>query len=235
MPVQDKVKKIIAETLTKHKLTEKNDKILIAFSGGKDSYVMLDVLLSLLKNSPVKYDLFPVIIDSGFNADYSKAEHYLKKRKITYLIKKTKIADIVKSKLKKQKNTGNYCFMCSRLRRGVLYKIAKENNCNKLALGHNLDDSIETFLLNMFFVSKLEAMKAKYKSKDNLIVIRPMINVPENLIIEYAKEKKFSIVKQKCLLEKKDSKREMIKNIIKRLSEKNKNFYSSMSNVMNNI
>jgi tRNA 2-thiocytidine biosynthesis protein TtcA len=235
MAFEKRILKIVGTTIVKYDLIEPNDKILIAFSGGKDSYTMLEILSLLLKNSPVKYELFPVIIDSGFNANYSKAEKYLKNQKISYLIEKTKIAEVVKSQIKNKNSTGNYCFLCSRLRRGILCKIAKENSCTKIALGHNLDDSIETFLMSMSYISGIETMLPKYKAKDSSIIIRPLINVPENTIRQYSKEKRFPIVKQKCLLKKKDSKRLAIKKLVAGLSKDNKTFYSSMANAQEKI
>ncbi|MEM2139114.1 MAG: ATP-binding protein [Candidatus Woesearchaeota archaeon] len=224
------LKKTFAETIIKHKLIENNDKILIGFSGGKDSFVLYDLLFQLNKKAPIKFDILPVIINS-YNTNYKKIENFFKKNNQNYIIKNSDFDSILKKTLGKQKNTGNYCFLCSRLRRGLLYKIAQENNCNKIALGHNLDDAIETFLLNMFFVSKFEGMKIKYKSKKDIYVIRPLIFLSENEILNYAIEKKFPILKTKCPLKKKDSKRELIKNIIKKMNN-NINFYGSMRKVI---
>ncbi|MEM4397700.1 MAG: ATP-binding protein [Candidatus Woesearchaeota archaeon] len=223
-------KKIFAEAIIKHKLIENNDKILIAFSGGKDSFVLYDLLFQLKNKAPIKFEILPVIINS-YNSNYKKIENFFKELNQEYIIKKADFNTILKNTLGEQKNTGNYCFLCSRLRRGLLYKIAKENKCNKIALGHNLDDAIETFLLNLFFNSKFQGMKIKYKSKKDIYVIRPLIFLPENEILKYAKEKKFPILKTKCPLKKKDSKRELIKNIINKLN-KNSNFYGSMRKIL---
>ncbi|MFH0875545.1 MAG: ATP-binding protein [archaeon] len=233
MPVENKIAKISGTTIAKNNMISDKDKILVAFSGGKDSYCLLDILLRFQKKAPIVFELFAVIIDSKFGQDYSKAELYFKKNKINYLIKKTNISSVIKNRIKIKNNTGDYCFLCSRLRRGILYKVAKEKNCTKIALGHNLDDAGETLLMNLFYNSSRKIMPPMYTAEDKKnIIIRPLIEVPEKLIIEYAKEKKFKIVKQKCPLKKSDSKRDETKKIILNLSEKNNFVYSSLKNAM---
>jgi tRNA 2-thiocytidine biosynthesis protein TtcA len=210
-----------------------NDKVMIAVSGGKDSLVMLDMLSKLQSKAPVKFDILVVAIDSGFGANYSKLESYFKSKKVNYIIHKSRIFDVLKKQMKEQKKTGNYCFMCSRLRRGLLYKLAQEHKCTKIALGHNLDDAIQTLLLNMSYNSRLESMKPIYTSDDGKnVIIRPLIEIPESLILNYSKEEKMPILKQKCPLKKEDSKRQMMKETISKISDGNKFFYSSMQNIL---
>jgi tRNA 2-thiocytidine biosynthesis protein TtcA len=224
------IARLAGTAISKHEMIAEEDKILVAFSGGKDSYTLLDILLRFQKRSPVNFEVLAVLIDPGFGMDYRKAEKYLK-GKVDYLIFRSRIADVVKEKMPAEK-TGNHCFLCSRLRRGLLSKIAKENGCTRIALGHNLDDAIETFLLNMFYVSKKDVMLAKYTADDGNIIIRPLISVREEDIIAYAKEKRFPLVKQDCLFRKKESKRHMMKKMIRKHSKENKFFYESMANVM---
>jgi len=196
---------------------------------------MLDIVGKLKKRAPVKFELFSVMIDPGYDLDFSKIRNYFSSKKIPLAIEKTKILEVVKKQMGRQKNTGSYCFMCSRLRRGILYKIAKEKRCNKIALGHNLDDAIETFLMNIFYVSKLEKMEQKYLSEKGITVIRPLLDVPESMISEYAKQNNFPLLTQKCLLMKKDSKREKMRKLIAGLSKDNKMFYGSMRNALGEI
>ena len=186
MQTESKLRELVGNSVTKHNMIENNDRILVAFSGGKDSFTMLDILAKLKNKAPVKFELFPVMTDPGYKSDLSKIKKYLAAKGHTLKVRKTKILDVVKKQMGTQKNTGNYCFMCSRLRRGILYRIAKETKCNKIALGHNLDDAIETFLMNIFYVSKLEKMEPNYVSEKSIAVIRPLIDVPESLIVEYA-------------------------------------------------
>ena len=232
MTTEQKLARLIGDTIVKHRMIEQNDRILVAFSGGKDSYTLLDILLRLQKHSPVKFGLLVAIVDSGFGADYAKAEKYLKSSGIGHIIQKTNIEGIVRKKIPR-KDTGKYCSLCSMLRRGILYTLAKKHKCNKIALGHNLNDSIETFLLNIFYTSRTDIMRPSYLAEDKqTTIIRPLINVPEELIRLYSQEKAFLIINQKCLFRKEDSKRAQIKELIKELSKDNPYLYSSLTNVI---
>jgi len=126
----------------------------------------------------------------------------------------------------------NPCFMCGRMRRGILYRIMKEKNINKLALGHHKDDIIETFLLNTFYQGNLGVMKPKYMSKEHGVeVIRPMSYIEEKTIIRYARKIKLPILKSECEYEtSKDSKRLEVKEMIEELSKKSENIRSVIFN-----
>ncbi len=235
MPAESKISRLAAETIISHKMIKKNEKILVAFSGGKDSYAMLSILFRLQKKSPVKFRLLPVIIDPGFGADYAKAAEYIRKIGLDCIIRKENIASIVKGKFTSE-DTGKYCFLCSRLRRGLLYSIAREQGCSKIDLGHNLDDAIETFFLNILYSSRTDTMRPIYLAEDGkTTIIRPLINVPEKLIVQYAKEKRFPLVKQDCLYKKTDSRRAQIKAMITKLSSNNPYLYPSLANVLEKL
>jgi tRNA 2-thiocytidine biosynthesis protein TtcA len=233
--LEPKIRGSVGGAIARHKMIEDKDRILIGFSGGKDSFAMLDMLLTLQKRAPVSFEILPVIVDAGFGMDYSKAERHMKKLKLRYLVVRENISSIVKGKVD-TKDTGKCCSLCSRLRRGVLYRVAMEEKCNKIALGHNLNDAIETLLMNMFYVSSIDVMRPKYMSEDKKItVIRPLIYVAEELTEEYAKEQKFPIVKQKCLFKRADSRRAMIKELVNKMAKGNTNFYSSMINALEKV
>jgi tRNA 2-thiocytidine biosynthesis protein TtcA len=235
MTSEQKLARLVGGAIAQYSMIRKDDRILLAFSGGKDSYTLLDILLRLQKKAPIHFELFVVMVDSGFGQDYSRAEKYLKAQKVGYLIKKTNIAEIVRKKITK-KDTGKYCSLCSRLRRGALYSLAREHRCNRLALGHNLDDAIETFLLNLFYVSRLSPLRPIYLAEDKkTTIIRPLINAPEELIRKYAKERRFPIIRQKCLFKKQDSKRAKLKKLIKGLSNENRLLHSSISNALGKL
>jgi tRNA 2-thiocytidine biosynthesis protein TtcA len=235
METERHILRLCGTAIKNHEMISDGDRILVAFSGGKDSFAMLDILGKLLVKSPVKFTLVPVMIDPGYKLDYTKIKRSLKIRGYDLQIVKTKILDVVKKQMGTKKNTGTYCFMCSRLRRGILEKAAKQKGCGKIALGHNLDDAIETFFMNMFYVSKLEILRPNYRSGKNIRIIRPLIDVPESMIKKYAEESGFPILKPKCLLKKKDSKREKMKRLISGLSKDNKMFYFSMKNAMGKL
>jgi tRNA 2-thiocytidine biosynthesis protein TtcA len=226
----------VGEAVCRHRMIKDKDKILIAFSGGKDSYTLVDMLLRLQRKAPVRFELLPVFVDSGFGADISGAQKYLKSLGLNLGVIKTDIAGILTRKAKGTSDTGKRCALCARLRRGVLYRITRENNCNKIALGHNLNDGIETFLLNILYASSADVMRPRYLAEDGMTtIIRPLISVPEELIIRYSKEKRFPIVKQECKYKKTDSKRAKLKKIVKSLAAENAYMYSSLRNSLDSL
>lgn len=232
MGVEPKIRGAVGVAISRHRMISEGDFILVGLSGGKDSFALLDVLLTLQKKAPVRFELLPVIVDAGFGMDYTGVEKYLRKLGLRHLVVRENISVIVRDKTDAD-DTGKCCSLCSRLRRGVLCRIAGEKGCNKIALGHNLDDAIETLLMNMFFVSSIDVMRPKYQAEDSKItIIRPLIYVPERLTAQYAKEKRFPIVRQRCLFRKKDSKRAQIKRLVGEMAKGNPYLYSSMINSM---
>jgi tRNA 2-thiocytidine biosynthesis protein TtcA len=179
--------------LSEYNMLEDGDKIMVCLSGGKDSYVLLDMLLHYQKTSDIKFELVAVNLDQKQpGCPEEVLPNYLKSNNIPYLIIEQDTYSVVKEKVPKGKTT---CSLCSRLRRGRLYTTAKEIGANKLALGHHRDDIIETFFLNLFFGGKLEAMPPKYKTDDGEhIVIRPLAFCKEEEIIPYAEHKAFPII-----------------------------------------
>ncbi|WP_119328410.1 tRNA 2-thiocytidine(32) synthetase TtcA [Cysteiniphilum halobium] len=174
-------------------MIEANDKVMVCLSGGKDSYTLLQLLLILQKKAPIHFDIIAVNLDQkqpGFPEDI--LPKYLSKLDIEYHIIERDTYSVVKRVIPEGKTT---CSLCSRIRRGILYDFAHENNVTKIALGHHKDDIIETFFLNLFYNGQLKAMPAKLKSDDNRnIVIRPLAYVAENEIMAYATHMNFPII-----------------------------------------
>jgi len=191
--VQKKLRRDVGRAVIDYKMIEEGDRIMVCLSGGKDSFAMLDLLLSLQRNAPVNFELIPVNLDQkqpGF------PEHvlpeYLEKLDLEYYIVERDTYSVVRSKIPEGKKT---CGLCSRLRRGTLYAFAEEINANKIALGHHKDDIIETLFLNMFHGGRLAGMPPKLLSDDGRnIVIRPMAYAREADIIEYANYREFPII-----------------------------------------
>jgi len=179
--------------IEEYKMLEDGDKIMVCVSGGKDSFTLLDILLHYQKAAGIGFEIIAVNLDQkqpGFPKGI--LPNYFKDNNIPYFIAEQDTYSVVKEKIPEGKTT---CSLCSRLRRGRLYTTAKELGANKLALGHHRDDIIETFLLNMFFSGKLEAMPPKYKTDDGEhIVIRPLAFCKEKEIEVYSEYRNFPII-----------------------------------------
>jgi tRNA 2-thiocytidine biosynthesis protein TtcA len=188
-----KLRREVGRAVTDYKMIEEGDRIMVCLSGGKDSFAMLDLLISLQRNAPINFELIAVNLDQkqpGF------PEHilpeYLEKLDIEYYIVERDTYSVVRSKIPEGKKT---CGLCSRLRRGTLYSFAEEINASKIALGHHKDDIIETLFLNMFHGARLAGMPPKLRSDDGRnIVIRPLAYAREKDILDYAQLKEFPII-----------------------------------------
>lgn len=207
----------VGKAIAHFNMIEQGDRILVAISGGKDSWVMLHILNELKKRAPVDFELVAVNIDqgyAGFRQDI--VEKFVEQHGYNFQMETFDIASIID-----EKNDGaTPCSLCSRLRRGALYGYAEKYKCNKIALGHHQDDLIETLLLNQFFIGKLAAMAPKLFAEDGKsIVIRPLAYVAEEEIKRYTAHKKFPVVCCQCPLMcgetvHGDYKRRMVKQLI---------------------
>jgi len=191
--LQKRLRREVGQAIEAFNLIEEGDRVMVCLSGGKDSFTMLDILMSLQKSAPVKFDLVAVNMDQkqpGFPEHILPA--YLDQLDIEYHIIEKDTYSIVKSVIPEGKTT---CGLCSRLRRGTLYGFADEIGCNKIALGHHRDDIIETIFLNMFHGGKLKAMPPKLVSDDGRnMVIRPLAYAREKDIAEFAGLKGYPII-----------------------------------------
>lgn len=174
------------------KLIEQDDHILVAVSGGKDSLAMLEILKILQRRSPITFFLKVLTIRSGTDTLVTdRLEAFYRKKGYDYQMLEVPIDQIIKEKLEPGVIP---CSLCSRIRRGALYTIAPQLGCNKIALGHNLDDLLETLLLNLFFGGQLRSMAPLLTSDDGLNqVIRPLCYVPEAWLREYSKQQEFPV------------------------------------------
>ena len=185
--------RLMGQAIVEYNMIEEGDRVMVCMSGGKDSYAMLDILQKMQQRAPVNFELIAVNLDQkqpGF------PEHvlpdYLATTGVPFHIENQDTYSIVKDKVPQGKTM---CSLCSRLRRGILYRVADELGATKIALGHHRDDILQTFFLNMFFGGKLKGMPPKLVSDDGKhIVIRPLARVAEKDLVRWAEQRQFPII-----------------------------------------
>jgi tRNA 2-thiocytidine biosynthesis protein TtcA len=191
--LQAQLRGSVGKAIADYSMIAHGDHVMVCLSGGKDSYTLLDMLLSLKRSAPVSFEITAVNLDQkqpGFPVDV--LPNYLQNLGVRYRVIEQDTYAVVKRVIPEGKTM---CGLCSRLRRGALYRYAAENGITKIALGHHRDDIVETLFLNMFFGGKLKAMPPKLLSADRRhIVIRPLCYVPERLIARYATARAFPII-----------------------------------------
>lgn len=176
-------------------LIEEGDHIGIGLSGGKDSSTLVWMMNEWRKFSPIKFKITAITLDMGWDGDLSPFVQYCGELNISYHIVKTQIGRIVFETRKES----NPCSLCAKLRRGTLHNAAKELGCNKVALGHHLDDALETLLLSMSFESRINTFKPKtYLDRKDITLIRPMIYVKEKTIIKIVRELNLPVLQNPC-------------------------------------
>ncbi len=224
----------VRETCERYELLAPNDRIMVAMSGGKDSYTLFHLLTKLVPRLPFKVELVAVHLDQaqpGYDGAGLRA--YLEASGWPFEILREDTYSVVTSHLD---DRATYCSLCSRLRRGILYTAAERLGCNKLALGHHRDDSLETFLLNLFYSGKLQAMPASYRTDDGRFdVIRPLIECGERDIAALATELAFAIIPCKLCGSQDGLKRDAMTQLIDTLERDHPHVRAVMLNALRNI
>ncbi len=212
--LRKKLRRLMGRAIADYNMIENGDRVMVCLSGGKDSYTLLDILMNLQLSAPIDFELVAVNLDQkqpGFPEHVLPA--YLDKLGIEYHILEADTYSVVKRLTPVGKTT---CPLCSRLRRGMLYGAAKRLDATKIALGHHLDDVVETLFLNQFFGGRMKAMPPKLKSDDaQNVVIRPLYYVREKLIARWARAADYPIIPCNLCGSQENLQRQAIKTMLK--------------------
>ncbi len=181
--ISKKLLKIVGKTNAKYNLVNEGDRVLLALSGGKDSLTLAHILNHRRRVTPFKFDFLAVTIDYGMGEDLSVLKEHCIEHEIPHKVIKT---DIYKTAQEKIRENSSFCSFFSRMRRGALYRVALEEGYTKLALGHHLDDAVESFFMNFLYNGALRSMAPIYRADNGILVIRPLIMVRERQLIDAA-------------------------------------------------
>lgn len=232
--LERKLSRAMSRAIADFKLISDGDRILVAVSGGKDSYTLLHLLSSLRERAPVRFSLIAVNIDQGQPGyDGDRMAEWMKARGHDFRIIREDTYSIVTDKVPEGKT---YCSLCSRLRRGILYRLAEELGCNKIALGHHRDDAVVTLLLNVFFSGQLKAMPPKLLADDGKnIVIRPLIYCAEDMIAAFAEQEGFPILPCNLCGSQDNMQRKVVSRLIAQLEAEHPGIRSNMLAALGNV
>ncbi|HFE46870.1 MAG TPA: tRNA 2-thiocytidine(32) synthetase TtcA [Nannocystis exedens] len=224
----------MTKTIASYHLIEPGDRVMVAVSGGKDSYTLLDLLIDARRRAPFDFSLIAVHLDQGQPGyDGSPLERWLGVAAVDYEI----VQRHTYSQVVEQTPTGKaFCAVCSRLRRGILYDTAERLGCAVIALGHHRDDALETLLLNLFYAGRLQAMPAGYTTDNGRFrVIRPLIECAESDIAEWAASADYPILPCNLCGSQEGLRREAMAELLVTLERDNANLRSVMLNALRNV
>jgi tRNA 2-thiocytidine biosynthesis protein TtcA len=232
-----KISKTVGKTNVEYGLIQEGDKVLVGFSGGKDSLTLLHSLNHLKRVAPYDFEFKAVTITYGMGEKLDFLTQHCEKHGIEHEVVDTEIFDIAQDKIRKN---SSFCSFFSRMRRGYLYTTALEQGYNKLALGHHLDDAMESFFMNFFYNGTMRSMPPKYRADNGLEVIRPLIFLRERQLRAFAESNEISVIgDEACPAMRFDIKmphaRENTKKLLKELEEQNPEIFVSMKAAFSNI
>jgi tRNA 2-thiocytidine biosynthesis protein TtcA len=232
--LEKRLRRQVGEAIGDYGLIVARDRVMVCLSGGKDSYGLLDILLSLKDRAPIPFEVIAVNLDQkqpGFPADV--LPRYLEERRVAYRIVEQDTYSIVKRVIPEG---GTMCSLCSRLRRGILYRVAKEIGATKIALGHHRDDVLATFFLNLFFGGKLKTMPPKLMSDDGQhVVIRPLAYVRERDLARYAEYRAFPIIPCNLCGSQEHLQRKQVATMLREWEKRHPGRIESIANALHNV
>ena len=234
-PLETRIAKKVTRAITDYNLIEEGDRVMVGLSGGKDSWALIQVLDVLRKRAPINFSLIAVTVDSGYKGyRHDLISRTCEARGWEYRIQHTGIGETIEDILEASETP---CSLCARLRRGVLYRIAKEVGATKIALGHHMDDFVETLLLNLFFQGALKAMPARLVSDNGEhVVIRPLVYTSEADARDYAKASELPIIGCCCpVCGDLSLQRQRIKRLIAELEVEHPDVKNSMLRALTNV
>jgi len=173
------------------RLIEEGDKILVGLSGGKDSLTMIHAMKEQKRRAPFDFDFVAVTISYGMGEDYTALSKHCEEHGIEHIVKNTQTYELAKEKIRKN---SSFCSFFSRMRRGYLYSVAKELGCNKVALGHHMDDAAESFFMNFIYNGQMRSLAPKYTAENGLVVIRPLIQMRERQLKAFVVENEIEAI-----------------------------------------
>ncbi len=232
--VAQKLQSNLGRAIVDHALIADGDRIMVGMSGGKDSYGLLTLLKDLQPRAPVKFELIAVHVDQGHPGyDGSPLVRWLEASGVRFEILHEDTYSIVTDKIPEGKT---YCSLCSRLRRGILYTAARKLGCNKIALGHHRDDTLETLMMNLFFAGKLAAMPAKLTTDEgDLQVIRPLIYCAEEMLAQFAVEQAYPILPCNLCGSQSQAQRKQMKALLSQLEAEHPHLKQTMLAALANV
>ncbi|MCD8339001.1 MAG: tRNA 2-thiocytidine(32) synthetase TtcA [Burkholderiales bacterium] len=195
--LEKRLVRLCAKAITDYNMIEEGDKVMVCVSGGKDSYALLDALVRLKGRAEINFDLLAFAVDQHLpNFPRETLIRHFEKIGVPYLIEEQDTYSVIKRKFD---NPRQYCSLCSRMRRGIIYRVATEQGCPKIALGHHMDDAVSTFLINMFYGGRIKSMPPKLLSDvGEHVVIRPLIYMREKELARWSRAMGHEIIPKLC-------------------------------------
>lgn len=232
-----KISKLVGKTNAEYGLIKEGDKVLVGFSGGKDSLTLLHSLNRLKAVTPFDFEFKAVTVSYGMGEQLEFLTNHCKEHGIEHEVIDTEIYEVAQDKIRKN---SSFCSFFSRMRRGYLYSVAQDQGFNKLALGHHLDDAMESFFMNFFYNGQMRSMPPKYTAENGLEVIRPLIFCRERQLRAFADTNEISVIgDEACPAMRFDIKaphaRATTKDLLKQLEEENPQIFVSMKRAFSNI